>query len=483
MTVDPPPQVRTGRRGACLAGSAGALGVGLGCGFSVDDAWIPVRVAHNLAQGFGYRFNAQGSVVDAVTPLGWAHLLVPAAWFGEQAAMTFARVVGVVAYLAACCWIGAWVEKHGGRLYPLVGLGLVPTLAVYPSAGMETGLVIALVSAGALASGAGRACLGIAVGMRPELAIFAFAWALGQGIGQRSARSFVSASLLGGFGLPLVMTLRWIAFGSPSPLALLAKPADLESGFRYVFGVLVFSGPFWLWLGRGHLRLSREVRALLWACIAHLLALLLVGGDWMALYRLAGPVLPLVLVVGCELAQVRTRLHNVLSGAAALAAVGVLGHYVLRPARHIVEQRAQLIEEARGALAEGRVVATVDVGWVGAASRAEIVDLAGVTEPEVARLPGGHTTKQVPFALLERRRVDTFVALLAPNTQPATPFWRSTFDRAVEARVARLLSGSPCRLERTLALAFASQRYVIVRCQGLTPPEPQGGWGELGLDD
>jgi hypothetical protein len=44
-------------------------------GFTVDDALIPARYAANIAQGAGYRFNAQGPTSDGVTPLGFPYLL------------------------------------------------------------------------------------------------------------------------------------------------------------------------------------------------------------------------------------------------------------------------------------------------------------------------------------------------------------------------------------------------------------------------
>src|SRR5690242_2094633 len=64
-------------------------------GFTVDDALITGRVASHLAQGLGYRFNAGGPVVDAVTPLGFANLL---AWFDGS---------GPLAVLATAKWLGA----------------------------------------------------------------------------------------------------------------------------------------------------------------------------------------------------------------------------------------------------------------------------------------------------------------------------------------------------------------------------------------
>jgi len=62
-------------------------------------------------------------------------------------------------------------------------------------------------------------------------------------------------------------------------------------------------------------------------------------------------------------------------------------------------------------LAGAKRVASLDVGWVGAAGDYDVIDLAGVTDPEVAYLPGGHTSKRLPADFLERRGVDALVLL------------------------------------------------------------------------
>ncbi|MDF3071929.1 MAG: hypothetical protein K0R38_7530, partial [Polyangiaceae bacterium] len=78
--VAPAPSVPSKVRARALAGGIGAvaaLGASMAWlwGFTVDDALITARVAWHLANGAGYRFNAGGPVVDAVTPLGFAVLL------------------------------------------------------------------------------------------------------------------------------------------------------------------------------------------------------------------------------------------------------------------------------------------------------------------------------------------------------------------------------------------------------------------------
>jgi hypothetical protein len=98
--------------------------------------------------------------------------------------------------------------------------------------------------------------------------------------------------------------------------------------------------------------------------------------------------------------------------------------------------RTEVIDELRAPLAQAKVVAALDIGWVGAATEADIVDLAGITDPAVAVLPGGHTSKWVTPELLTTRGVDTLVLLLAPAETLATPWTDSGFARMVELRVA-----------------------------------------------
>ena len=66
--------------------------------------------------------------------------------------------------------------------------------------------------------------------------------------------------------------------------------------------------------------------------------------------------------------------------------------------------------------------------------------LAGVTDPEVAFFPGGHTSKRIPRAWLFARQPSAIVLLLARGAS-LEPEWSDTlFARAVEQRVARLVA-------------------------------------------
>jgi hypothetical protein len=186
---------------------------------------------------------------------------------------------------------------------------------------------------------------------------------------------------------------------------------------------------------------SGEGRVIAAAIAAHIGAVVLAGGDWMALFRLFVPVLPGALLVASELGQTTSFSSNAVRVFAALVACGFVWLTTGRAAREITVSRLSLVAQARPVLAGAHSVGALDVGWVGFATAADVFDLAGVTDPTVARLSGGHTSKHVTESLLEARDVDTLVLMLAPG-EPLREPWSSTrFGRTVEARVARLASG------------------------------------------
>lgn len=440
-------------------------------GFTVDDALISARVAHQLATGHGYRFNATGPVVDAVTPLGWAPLLSLFAEDGPAAAFAAAKRIGLVAWLAAAGVLGAQFVRIGARavVVGLLALLVCTPLAAWAVSGMETGLVAALATLGLLRWRGAPVVLGICAGLRPELLpwsvtlsgvrAFLEEFPSGRPRGRRVALA-VAASLLPFIAVALI---RHVAFGQAAPLALVAKPSDLEHGLRYALGGLALSGPVWLLIGGpAYRRSSALARATLVALGVHGVAILSAGGDWMPLYRLFVPVLPSVILCGAELAQLSSSRWPIVFRLSALFAVSVLVAGTLGPAaREVGVQRSALIHAARPALVGAERVAALDVGWVGASTPADILDLAGVTDPSIASLPGGHTTKRLPEGLLEVRAVDA-VVLLAHD--PRLDEWPDlSFARGVEARVATLRSFSEFHPVARIPLRGTRQSYVIAR--------------------
>lgn len=464
-------EVRRLVQGAAL-GFAAALPAALFFrGFTVDDALITARVASNLAAGHGHRFNLGGLEVDAVTPLGYAHLLALGGGGSPLELLERSRTLGLVAWLVAAALFGALLPVRAlARAVALVLLGLSVPLAAWASSGMETGLVT-LLAVVALVPRAGCALFGgLAAGLRPELLPWAMVLGLGRALvaeapARDRPRRVALALALAVLPAVAVAIGRELWFGSPSPLAMAAKPSDLAHGLRYAAGALVFTGaPLLLAAPFALRRADAETRVLALAVAAHFVAMALAGGDWMALYRLAVPVLPTALLAGAQLVALAPRAGpSVARLVLALLPSMMLGLTVGLPARHIAAHRRALIEAAREPLSGARSVAALDIGWVGAATAAPVLDLAGVTDPMIAHLPGGHTSKRVTEGLFEARRVDAVVLLLAPGERE-DEFWPAlAFARAVESRIVRFPSVSSREMRAVLPLGGTSQRYLLIR--------------------
>ena len=190
----------------------------------------------------------------------------------------------------------------------------------------------------------------------------------------------------------------------------------------------------------------------------------------MPLSRLAVPVLPTVVLAAAHLASVAAR--RATAARLVLALAGQVFQVVkVGPAdiAGVGAARLRLVEELRAPLAGAPVVAGLDVGWLGAATDATLVDLAGLTDPAIAALPGGHTSKTIPVGLLDARHVDAIVLLLKEGEPLAEPWSESFFARIVELRVA----GVP-GVGEAFAVAAESHlphlHYVVVRRVGGRAP-------------
>jgi hypothetical protein len=131
-------------------------------------------------------------------------------------------------------------------------------------------------------------------------------------------------------------------------------------------------------------------------------------------------------------------------------------------AARVGRDRLAVIDELRPALDSASVTAALDAGWVGATTGASIVDLAGVTDPSIAALAGGHTSKHIAPSLFEERRVDTLVLLIADGSRLETPWTETRFSRAIENYIA----GLPGIAEAYEPVATSTPdhlRYLVLR--------------------
>ncbi len=451
---------------ASLAAAAAALGVAIFWGFTVDDAWITARVAWRIASGLGYRFNSSGPPIDAVTPLGWVYALVPFARQSPTGALQFARYSGAITWILAAAWFGFSARSVGKNPYYAMGLLAAAPLGAWSSAGMETGLVIALCTLGLGESLGACFAAAIAAALRPELIPFCSILALRWIDPKKKTLVENCTPLLLTLAFPVaIATIRNFAFGRSLPLSALAKPSDVAHGLHYGLGAFLFLGPTWLWLGPGYKALSRRERVIGLSVIVHLLTIVMVGGDWMPLWRLALPAVPAALWVSICLQTSRRPIINILGTSVAMLVAVYVGIQVGLPGRHVSVARAALIDQARPLLYGSKRVAALDIGWLGAAYQGDIVDLAGITDPRVALLPGGHTSKRFQNSWFDSAEPDTLVLLTAPGESIRRPWVDTVFARNVENRVKSLPYWQDCSIRGQVALPYTSQVYAIVRCQ------------------
>lgn len=468
-----------------LGAAAGALGALAAlvaaasmAGFTVDDALISVRYAQNLRGGHGWRFLASGPLTDGVTPLPWPPVL---ALLGGEAtdALTLlrrAQILGILSLAVGTGALAAALAKAGvsARMLALAGLLLavnVP-LGAWAGAGMETGVVTGLTSlaVAALVTERPRVAAilaGLSAAFRPELAPWALVlmfWgsrparvgsplAL-EGLGPRLGEAVVAT-----IPFALCVAVRLVVFRHPAPLALAAKPSDVAHGVAYAGAAAVVTlAPVVAFAPRALHRGGLIAQALAFASLLHLVVVALVGGDWMPYARLAVPVIPPLLAAAALAARsVPSGAERALTAVRFSAALVVAGYVlvVAAPAgRQVVGHREDLITRARVVLAGRTCVAAIDVGWVSAAvpRSVALVDLAGLTDPDIAVLRGGHTSKAVDPGLLLGRGTDTlvFYAARRPPEPLADRWWEAPFTRRVEQRLAM----SPLLQERFRGEAF-----------------------------
>jgi hypothetical protein len=436
-------------------GLAGAVAAALPAlwmwGFTVDDALISVRYARHVASGFGWRFNAHGPSTDGVTPLAWLLVLVPVGRSDPMAVLAYAQGVGAVAWTVASAALGVAIGRirkapWWGRAAALATVALSVPIAAYAVSGMETPLATALATVAVVvarrplwaALGAG-----LAASLRPEMGPWACVLALGVALAARGPVDHAGrVAAAGAISLAPFVTcavVRTLVWGHPAPLAVMAKPSDVEHGLAYAGAACVVTLTPCLALAPGALRRSRVGLAVVAAALAHVAAVIAVGGDWMPYARLMVPVAPSLAYAGV-LASEHARPWATAARSAAALAVGVVLIALGGTAgRRVGPERVALVERARPLLAGVGRVAGLDIGWLGAATEADIVDLAGLTDPQIAALPGGHTSKRVDAIFLLARQPGALLlyASMAPPGPHLEGWAEGAYPRVVEGRLAR----------------------------------------------
>jgi len=413
-----------------------------------DDAFITFRYAQNLVAGNGLVFNP-GERVEGYSNFAWVLLSGLALWCRQDPA-TVAKVAGILGGIAAllCSWLLARRLLPGSRLACTAGpvfLAITPVLPRHSVTGLETsfyGAVLAAVVLLALVATRLRGWLALVLLLlllallRPEGAALALIVLLWRCFFPADPAGRAPAGARWDLGVFVVLfgvyyTWRWVYFGSALPntfhfkmtgggLALLAGihySLDFlrENGGAALAGLLV--APLLL---RPRSRFYLLALAL---CAAQTGLVLVVGGDWMQHYRFFAPVLPLLAAaaavgLGVVLREasrdlVRARVWRFIVAVVLLAAlvnVYKTERAVARAVLPAVASDSYLYQGYRRVglwLAENTdrsaTVAASDIGAVGFYSGRAVVDMFGLVNPQIARVPGRCHFKSNPEHVLSRR--------------------------------------------------------------------------------
>jgi hypothetical protein len=438
-----------------------------------DDAYISFRYARNLVAGRGLVFNP-GERVEGYTNFLWVLLSALPIALGHGP-VGFSRAVGLAAHLAALTGVFCAARRLTTR--PLLAFAgallyaLSPAAAVWATAGLETPLFTALVTWGvwfALGGPGDDAArhprpaiaamlLGLATLTRPEGILVAGGVAACAALPAR--RRLVFLGVLAAVLLPWLVW-RTAYYGDLLPNTFHAKvglsPAQVGRGARYLCAYLVECGSWTvasIALGLMRARRDPAARLLLAVTVPYLVYIVVVGGDFMPMYRFFVPIaglLAVLLVAGVEVllgarapaARTASAWTAALLIAWALAcswpAFAGASYEFVRQDQREAETWRRIGLWFRDHAAPGDSIALVPVGAVPFYSGLKTIDLLGLTDRTIARspvanpgtAPAGHERSDAAYVLARR---PTYILLGTYALTPDPPDASSVLPLYYEA--------------------------------------------------
>jgi arabinofuranosyltransferase len=417
-------------------------------GFPLDDSWIHLHFARNLAEGAGFAYNPGRPVAGSTAPL-WT-LLLAAGAVVAGASVGLAKVLGTACALGAAVLTRraalAWGAPREMALAAGVALLWAGPVAWGALSGMEVTLAALLVAAALLAHAGGSVWLtaalaALAVTARPEAALLIPFLALARPPTVSRLAVFVLVPVA--VVAPMVV-FSYATVGAPYPATAAAK---VEGGLLGWLGGLreplattllirpcAFAREWAAWLWRTHALLPLVLLpalGLAWwrrgaafgvmalALLAHPLGMALLApyrGPGFQEGRYSIHLLPLALVV------VAVGLGAVPPHRRRLALIGwlALALWALVPAAERYAWGVQNIEAMQVSLGHwvaGHTPGTArlavnDIGAIAYVSRREIVDLMGLVTPEI-----------LPYRRQGEEGVIRFVAETCPDYVIVFPTW------------------------------------------------------------
>ncbi len=465
-------------------------------GFPLDDSWIHLHFARNIAAGAGFSYNPGIPVAGSTAPL-WT-LLLGAGAFVASPSLAMAKVIGIVATVgaalvtrrAALAW-GVRSDVAVGAAIALLWMGPVAWGAL---SGMEVSLGALLVAAALLAHArdhrpATAVCAALAVLARPEALLLIPFFVAARPLTIRRIAWFAVATTV--VVAPAVLFSLWTA-GTPYPATAAAKVegglVGWLGGVREPAALTFITRPFaffteWLvWLATIHWLLplvlapalvltwkyaGRALGVVTLALLAHPLGMALLApyrGPAFQEGRYSIHLLPLaVLVLAVAIgdphapAAPGSRRHTWIAAAVFVAWLAIAAGGLVPAATRYgwAVQNINAMQVHLGHWVDARLpktarIAVNDIGAIAFFSRREVIDLMGLVTPEI-----------IPYRRRGESGVMEYVSETCPEYLIIFPAW---FPR-LAASTETLQPIYRVRLERNeVAGAPEMVVYRLLRC-------------------
>jgi hypothetical protein len=389
-------------------------------GLPLDDAWIHLRFAENLAAGHGFAINPGAPVAGSTAPL-WTLLLALAIRLGVPGVLA-AKGLGLAGYAATglltrrlALAVGLSPGLALGAGVGVVGLG---RLAWGALSGMEVPLAAALVAAGALLAVRGRglgaaATLAAATLARPEAGLLVLLHVAGAGrLRAAAARAAVAAVVVApALAFNLATVGRWLPATAVAKIegGLFGRLVGLDESWAAAAGrAAAYAGEWLALLAADHAVLPallvagvvvlrrRGLRWLAWVLVLHPVAMAVLApyrGPAFQTGRYSTHLVPLAVVAGVAgLGALRAALPGRPGVGAGVVALALLGLALpLGPAsqayawgvQNINAMQVRLGRWVAGATPPGALLAVNDVGALTYFGHRRIIDLMGLVTPDI----------------------------------------------------------------------------------------------------
>jgi arabinofuranosyltransferase len=417
-------------------------------GFPLDDSWIHLHFARNIAEGAGFAYNPGVPMAGSTAPL-WTLLLALGATL-VGASVGLAKSLGIAATILTALILRRAALAFGASspvaLVAAVGLLWSRPMTWGALSGMEVSLAALLVAGALLAHARGHAALtavlaALAVLARPEAALLVPLLVLA---GPLTLRRVATFSLITAAFLAPAVWFSMATVGAPFPATAAAK---IEGGlFGWLAGVHESPALTWIirpwrfavawgqWLALTHwllplalvpglvavaLRAGRRLAVPALALAAHPLAMAL-----LAPYRDPGfqegrysihllPVAMLVLAVGLSPSREKIRRTVLLAYLViALITLPAAAERYGWAVQNINGMQVHLGRWVDGHVPRSARLAVNDIGAIAYFSRRPVIDLMGLVTPEI-----------VPYRRQGERGIIRYVEQTCPDYVIVFPAW------------------------------------------------------------